>query len=302
MMRYFTLVVLILLIILDSCSIVCKDEKGTLTRLQDFTPRSVENRFINVWTPPCYETETGKKYPVLYMHDGQNLFSKETAYAGEEWEVDETVTRLIREGKIPACIVVGIWNTSLRFTEYAPYKPYLLMKEETRKSLKDEFRFESEPLSDEYITFIVHELKPYMDRNFRTLPGREHTFIAGSSMGGLISLYAISEYPRIFGGAACLSTHWPFRLKENSNEFTHAFVSYLEPRLNNLKGSKLYFDYGTATLDAWYEEHQVIIDSLFTTNGFDTRNFSSRKFEGHEHSEKSWRQRFDQPLIFLLGF
>lgn len=286
--------------ILNSCAPQCNEKQGKLVRIS-LISEHVDQRHVDVWLPPCYDHNPEKRYPVLYMHDGQNLFLPETSYGGESWEVNKTLERLIVENKIKACIVVGIWNTPKRFAEYAPQKPYSFLREDTRQALQTEFNYHDGPLSDAYLYCIVSELKPKIDADFFTLPDRENTFIAGSSMGGLISLYAATEYPEIFGGAACISTHWPFRIKENSPEFTYACVNYLEPLLPNLTNTRFYFDYGTENLDAWYESNQVIIDSLFYASGFNENNFTSRKFEGHDHNEKSWRERFEQPVTFLLG-
>lgn len=292
--------ILVILMILSSCANRCDEKQGKLIRL-NLASEYVDQRHVDVWLPPCYDHNPKKSYPVLYMHDGQNLFVSETSYGGESWEVGETLERLIAEKKIKACIVVGIWNTPKRFAEYAPQKPYPSLREETRQALQTEFNFPDGPLSDAYLYYIVSELKPKIDSAFRTLPDRENTFIAGSSMGGLISMYAATEYPQIFGGAACISTHWPFRIRENSQEFTYACVKYLEPLLPDLKNTRFYFDYGTENLDAWYEPNQKIIDSLFYAKGFDAGNYTSRKFEGHDHNEKSWRERFEQPAMFLFG-
>lgn len=259
-----------------------------------------ETRNISIWLPDGYP-RPGVKYAVLYMHDGQNLFDTTTAFGHKEWKVDETLSQLMEEGKIRPCIVVGIWNTPRRFLEYAPEKPFSLMIDAAQKEIEQAPLFGGRPLSDAYLRFIVEELKPYIDSHYAVDSSPSGTFIAGSSMGGLISLYALCEYPQVFGGAACISTHWPLRLTQNPQAFTQAMIEYLEPRIHQLTQKKIYFDHGTETLDATYEVHQQRIDSLFKAQGFPEKNWLSLKFAGAAHNETSWAERFNIPATFLLG-
>ncbi|MDW8466083.1 MAG: alpha/beta hydrolase-fold protein [Chloroherpetonaceae bacterium] len=148
--------------------------------------------------------------------------------------------------------------------------------------------------SDNYLRFLVEELKPFIDSTYRTRPEQSHTFIMGSSMGGLISLYAICEYPHIFGGAACLSTHFPAA--------DGAVIEYMKSHLPDPATHKIYFDYGTETLDAQYEPYQQRADAVMRQRGFiEGKNWITRKFPGDEHSERAWRKRVHIPLLFLLG-
>jgi enterochelin esterase-like enzyme len=266
---------------------------GEIETVAAFESKNVAARRIDIWLPDGYDPAGRRRYPVLYMHDGQNLFDPATAYGGTEWQVDETLTRLKKD-----YIVVGIWNTPERFLEYMPEKPYRRLPADYRLKVQETFKGEAK--SDAYLRFIVGELKPYVDRTYRTRPGRKHTYIAGSSMGGLISLYAATEYPHVFAGAACLSTHWPLRLDENTPVFTDAMLAYLDARLPMRPRPRLYFDYGTATLDAWYEVHQHRIDALLHEKGYSAKNWTTRKFEGAEHNEKAWAERFGGVAEFLL--
>jgi len=142
--------------------------------------------------------------------------------------------------------------------------------------------------------YIITELKPFIDATYPTLADRQNTFMMGSSMGGLISLFALIEYPAIFGGAGCLSTHWP------AGE--EALVDFLGSRLPPAGQHRLYFDFGTATLDAAYEPYQHRMDGWLQAAGYQQgRDWLTRKFEGAEHSERAWRARVDIPLQFLLN-
>jgi len=116
----------------------------------------------------------------------------------------------------------------------------------------------------------------------------------GSSMGGLISLYALCEYPDIFAGAACISTHWP--------ALDGVFLQYVENYLPVPGNHFIYFDFGTETLDAIYETYQVKVDSIMNAKGYlPNKNWITQKFEGADHSEKAWKERVHIPLLFLLG-
>ena len=203
-----------------------------------------------------------------------------------------TLQRLISKGKVRETIVVGIWNTAKRTIEYSPQKAYDLVNHKGVK--KSKYVTRQEGLSDKYLKFIVTELKPFIDKTYSTKTDRDNTFIMGSSMGGLMSLYAISEYPQIFGGAGCVSTHFP--LGEG------VMLEYMKEKLPSPKNHKIYFDYGTETLDATYEPFQKKADKIMKKKGYKQgKNWLTRKFEGEEHSEKSWRKRVDIPLEFLLG-
>jgi enterochelin esterase-like enzyme len=275
-------------------------DPGRVEHLPDFPSKFVKPRHVDVWLPAGYP-QPGRRYAVLYLHDGQNLFHPASSYGGVAWEVDSTLAALGAAGQVrPGVIVVGIWNTERRFAEYTPVAPYRLLSPARRARLAQERP--GEPQSDEYLRFIVQELKPYVDGHYQTDRRRQSTFIGGSSMGGLISLYAAVEYPRVFGGAACVSTHWPLSLQDNTPDFTSAYLRYLAAKLPARgRRPRLYFDYGTATLDARYEVHQRRIDSLLRAKGYTERNWLTRKYEGAAHNEAAWKKRFEVPARFLLG-
>lgn len=274
-------------------------QSGTLIQYPDFPSELVEDRNVDIWVPPSYDRAVHDTYPVIYMHDGQNLFEDSLCGFGVEWAVDETVVRLSSTGEIPECIVVGIWNTAKRYPEYQPQKPYQELDSTFREQVTS--LYGGEPISDNYLAFIVNELKPFVDSNFRTRSERESTYIMGSSMGGLVSIYAICEYPEIFCGAACLSTHWVTRADLESGEMARVMQQYLIENLPSASNHKIYFDYGTAGLDSYYEEHQLKIDEIMRKKGFTPdKNWMSRKFPGEDHNEIYWQKRLHIPLLFLL--
>ena len=179
---------------------------GTIVDLGVLKSKYADPRRVVVWLPDGY-SRRGPKYAVLYMHDGQNLFDKATAGYGMEWEIDEHLSKLIAEKKVRPTIVVGIWNTPKRLQEYVPSKAFNGLPPEYRDKVRA--LYGGDPLSDGYLKFIVRELRPMIDAKFNVKTDRADTAIMGSSMGSLISLYAIDEYPQIFGAAGMMSTHWP---------------------------------------------------------------------------------------------
>ena len=270
------------------------DATGTLESWQDMPSTHVAARNVDVWLPPGYGENPGKRYPVLYMHDGQNLFDPSLSfYTQTDWGVDEAMTKLIAEGRVREAIVVGVWNTPLRLQEYMPSKA--VTGESLSIGVEGMGELPASSLvSDAYLAFLVGELKPFIDATYHTKRGRDDTFVMGSSMGGLISLYAVAEYPRVFGGAAAVSTHWPIG--------NGIVIDWLATHLPDPRTHRLYFDHGTATLDAQYAPFQQRMDTIARAHGYkDGRNFMTRVFEGAEHSERAWRQRVDVPLQFLLG-
>jgi len=272
---------------------------GTIVDLGVLTSKYTDQRRVVVWLPDGYRPR-GPKYAVLYMHDGQNLFDKATAGYGMEWEIDEHLSKLIAENKVRPTIVVGIWNTPKRLQEYVPSKPF--EKLPTAYQDKVPAVYGGKPLSDGYLKFIVRELRPTINRRFNVKTDRANTVIMGSSMGSLISLYAIDEYPQIFGGAGMLSTHWPRLLKPEDYEVaSSAFERYLGPALPDPRTHRLYFDHGSEMLDADYARYQRRIDAVVARRGYKQGvSWLTRSFPGQEHNEISWASRVEIPLEFLL--
>jgi enterochelin esterase-like enzyme len=253
-------------------SILGQVTEGKIIDIKNFQSKYIDSRTISIWLPEDYDSL--KKYPVLYMHDGQMLFDSTTTWNKQEWKIDETSTSLIKENKIKPFIVVGIWNNgNQRRFEYMPQKPFEKLSKtsqvEIRKQLMD--KKEIEPFTmkaDNYLKFIVKELKPFVDSHFSSLSNQENTFIGGSSFGGMISWYALCEYPKIFGGALCISTHWPGMFPGSINpQLPEAFFTYLNKKLPSPTNHKIYFDYGTETLDAYYEPYQLKVDKIMERKG-----------------------------------
>lgn len=278
---------------------------GKVQRFENFKSQLIDARNVDVWLPDGYSEK--EKYAVLYMHDGQALYDAQSTWNKQAWEIDEVAGKLIAEGKTQKFIVVGIWNNGpKRHPEYFPQKPFeslnAIQKDSVTAQLQKAGRTKEafHPYSDLYLKFLVTELKPFIDRTFATKKDQKNTFIAGSSMGGLISMYAICEYPQVFGGAACLSTHWPGTFTVENNPIPEAFVQYLKTKLPHPKTHKIYFDYGDQTLDALYPALQQKVDVVMKAKGYTNKNWETKFFPGENHSEVAWAKRLDIPLLFLL--
>jgi pimeloyl-ACP methyl ester carboxylesterase len=246
------------------------------------------------------------------MHDGQNVFDgPAAAFGGQSWGVHRHLQALITDGAIPPTLVVAIHNTPLRWREYVPAPAVLGLPAELDSALTaDPSPQARQPLSDAYVDFIVDELKPLIDRRYRTLPGRESTFVMGSSMGGMVSLYALLRRPDAFAGAACLSTHWPVSvnypllvppLDGRLAAVARRYLDWLAQALPAAGRHRLYFDHGTINLDSLYPVFQRRMDRICTDRGYRPhRDLLSLAFEGADHNERSWRERGQVPLGFLL--
>lgn len=282
---------------------------GKIVRLERFPSQYVAPHDVDVWLPPDYPKQA--PYAVLYMLDGQNLFGEREAGKLPSWHADATAAQLIAAGRTRPFVIVGIANAqSLRMSEYFPQKPWESLTPAQRRTLFSRRLGDFQilpvaPYSDAFLAFVTRELKPAIDRRFAVDAGPEATFVMGSSMGGLMAWYALAEYPGTFGGAACLSTHWPgpyLSLDAGTDDpAPDAFVDYIRRHFPAPGRHRIYFDHGTKTLDAYYGPIQARVDQLLRAQGWRGSRFESRVFEGDEHSEKSWAARLAIPMTFLLA-
>jgi enterochelin esterase-like enzyme len=269
-------------------------ESGTFSN-----SRFIEDKAYRVFLPKSYRQSPERRYPVLYMMDLQNLFVDSLAYGGVAWNVQYIADSLVGAGAMEEIIIVGLAHAGEhRFSEYMPQRPVESFSQAFLDSVNP---YISKPVySDDFLSFLVEEFKPFMDATYRTQADIEHSFIAGSSMGGLISMYALCEYPEVFGGALCLSTHWAVGGDNRRPEVSERLMQYLQEKLP--AGKKWYFDHGTEGLDQHYEVWQDQVDSLMEAKGYVAgKDWLSRKFEGHHHNESYWQRRVHIPLSFAFG-
>ena len=263
--------------------------------------RHVRPHDVTIALPPGYDGGK-RRYRVLYMHDGQNLFDPAVSSYNKVWAADRAAAAMDDPP-----IIVGIWNAGAdRGRHYLPARVFDRLPAKARATLAGP---DGKPvLSDSYLRFLVEELKPMIDRDYRTRPGRADTAIMGSSMGGLISLYAIAEYPQVFGAAGCLSTHFPIFVPTSegapalfADEVKAAWASYLKDRLGPPDGRRIWFDHGTETLDAIYAPYQAHVDALLPTLGWQRgKDFVSTVFAGTPHEENAWAARLPQVMRWVL--
>lgn len=231
----------------------------------------IRPRDVQVWTPPGYgrSGRSEKRYPVLYMHDGQNVFNPRTSTLGIAWEADRTAEYMIGEGQIREIIIVAVNHTPDRMKEYS-----------------------DSPLGHNYMHFIAGILKPFIDETYNTDPAREACAVLGSSMGGLVSLLLAWKYTEVFGMAGCLSP-----------VFVIDDVDVLPLIRNSPKPPvKIYIDNGARGLD-----HRLQVGCNLTVSELILKGFiKGRDIEWYfdrndDHSEEAWRKRLWRPLLFFFG-
>jgi predicted alpha/beta superfamily hydrolase len=255
-------------------------DQGRIRRHPRFPSRYLSTpRDLVVYLPPGYDAATGS-YPVLYLQDGQNLFDPATAFAGQDWAADITADHLIASGAIEPLILIGIYNTGVRrISEYTPTKD-----EHRRKGGK----------ADRYAKMMAHELKPFIDRHYRTRRGAQHTGVGGSSLGGLVSLKAGLLYPRVFGRLAIVSPSvwW------HNRSILDVVRSY-----QGDQHARIWLDAGTEEGEF---PGQVIADlellraALLEKGWREGVDLRYGEFQGAGHNERAWAARFGDVLQYLF--
>jgi len=234
------------------------------------------DRDLIVWLPPGYEEDIESHYPVLYMHDGQNIFDPETSYAGVDWAIDETMDQMISFGRIEPMIVVGIYNSADRTPEYSPGEQ-----------------------GSKYMNFVVNVVKPLIDETYRTRPDRQNTLVGGASSGGTISFMLAWDHPEIFSGAICMSPAFKIGPGHDFQEFD--FINYFEATRDNPRDVFFYIDNGGVDLDGILQPG--IEDMLGSLESWGYRAGSDWVFNRDpeaEHSEAAWAERFPDALLRTL--
>lgn len=257
---------------------------GDIRVHKNFHSKILNNdRDVIVYLPPGYDATKSRRYPVFYMHDGQNLFDGATAFIpGQEWRVDETAQRLIAAGKIEPLIVVGVYNNKDRINEYTPAA---------------DAKYKTGGNADLYGRMLVEELKPFIDAAYRTKRAAKHTGLGGSSLGGLASLYLGLKHPHVFGRVAVVSPSVWFANKQ--------IVHYVEalPKKPTLR---VWMDMGTKEGRTAEEAQQSLNDARLLRDtlvkqgwrlGKDLQYFEA---EGAEHNEAAWAARVESILTFLF--
>lgn len=285
---------------------------GSVHRYSVTSKELNDDIIVDVWTPEGYEGDAETRYPVIYVHDGQNLFDPKFSFANVAWELDTKTQALINQGIIIPPIIVGINNRgakNLRPNDYFPEKVLKYIPESERDKTKIFDTCKDGFFGDEAAAFVVSELKPLIDVLYRSDPSCSHTFAMGSSMGGLASLYLMCEYPLVFGGAACMSTHWIGSLELDSGYnisddpvCAAAILAYMDAALPSPATHRLYLDQGTLGWDADYQKYEINARQIAVRHGYTVAAGTLETYDaaGAGHNEWYWQQRVDRPLKFLL--
>ena len=281
--------ILVSLIFIFTARVTSAQEQHTLTG-EFRTHKNFHSRYlaatrdILVYLPPGYDTDKGKRYPVLYLHDGQNLFDGATSFIkGAEWRVDETAQGLIMSKAMKPVIIVGIYNAGKdRIDEYTPTA---------------DAKYKMGGKADSYGRMIVEELKPFIDSNYRTLTDAKNTGLGGSSLGGLVSLYLALKYPNVFGRVAVVS---PSVWWDNKMILREVEALKKRPRL------RIWLDMGTkegkdqADADENTGYTRQLRDALKAKGWKEGADLKYYEAVGAEHNERAWAQRVEPMLRFLF--
>jgi predicted alpha/beta superfamily hydrolase len=235
------------------------------------------DRDVIVYLPPGYDADKGRRYPVLYLHDGQNLFDGATAFIpGQEWRVDETAQRLILAGAIEPLIVVGIYNAGKdRVDEYTATK---------------EAKYNAGGKADLYGRLLVEELKPFIDSQYRTLDDARHTGLGGSSLGGLVSLHLGLKYPKVFGRLAVVS---PSVWWDNREILREVGALKKKPK------ARVWLDIGTDESEEAAPDARLLRDALVAKGWKLDSDLKYFEAQGAKHNEAAWAERVEAILKFL---
>ncbi len=274
--------------------------KGEIRYLDHFfMPELNELRTIRIYLPPGYDETQAIHYPVIYMHDGQNLFDSATSTYGMIWDVARTVETLMEQHNHGGWIVVGIDNNQEGLGRYAEYSPWEseIVKKYLDKT-KDNDRVGGDGFA--YLDFIVHTLKPYIDKYYRTQTTKDHTVIGGSSMGGFISIAAAFAYPDVFGKIIACSTAVFFEEEQ--------LIDYIK-NAEKSDGQRIYMDIGTnetsnstlAEFPALYvDSNRRLYEALLAKGYQEQQDVLYVIEEGAEHNELAWAKRLPQAIKWLF--
>ncbi len=259
---------------------------GTIKLHEQFASKHLmRSRNLSVWLPPKYD-ESNQQYPVLYLQDGQNLFDKATAALGEEWRVDEAALELMEKQEIPSMIIVGIWNTADRMDEYT------LTKDE---------RLGVGGKGVDYIRFMTEELKPFIDRNYRTNTDRSSTFVGGSSLGGLIAIHACLQKPEFFGGCLAFSPTLGWDNERLLTSFPSETRWPADVRLWLSMGTREGRDAETQNLNLMRAQRLHELLAAANSKANTAMQFRFQEFADATHDEKSWSAQFPFALKAITG-
>lgn len=285
--------------------LAAQSDTGRFLEYERIAAEGLPDQRLSIWLPPGYDA-SDRRYPVLYMHDGHNLFDLKNSNFNKIWAADKAMLAAMASGKVEPHIIIGIWAPGPdRYRQYLPRSAYDAAPPAVRAQM-DAMTNGGAVVSDRYLAWIAGPLKNWVDASFRTRPGRDDTAIVGSSMGGLMSCYAFLEAPQVFGRTGCVSSHWPAVdprvVAGEDSGVKQMWDAWFAARLGKPDGRRVWMDHGTATLDQFYAPYQQVIDARFTAAGWQKgRDWESKVYEGAEHEENAWAARLPEIFGWLLA-
>lgn len=268
---------------------------GTLHEHVPAPSVDVATRPISVWVPPGYDTTRADGYPVLYMLDGERLF--QTGETEGRWAVDETLSRLIGQEGLPPLIVVGVHSSERRLREYLPTVPFYLQPDSLRHPVQ---RRIGRPLADEYLQYLYEDVQAFVNRRYHTDRAASRTFIGGTGVGGLFSLYATAKLPFAFGGAAVFSPDWTPGRTATDTAFVTAFRDYLSGQWDALRSARLYVDHVAVPGERPFGPHRALFGTFLRARGFPPEQWTLRRIDGTGEQDATWAGRVEAAVRFLL--
>jgi hypothetical protein len=278
-------------------------DRGRLVEVERMAAQGLPDQRLTIWLPPGYDAST-RRYPVLYMHDGHNLFDPAKSNFNKIWAADKAMLAVIASGKVEPHIIVGIWAPGTdRYRQYLPKTAYDRASPVLRARM--DALAGGPVISGAYLDWLAGPLKRWIDKTYRTRRGPRDTAIMGSSMGGLMSCWAFVERPDIYGRAACVSTHWPLVMPlEGEGADPERIVLHkvwFVDKLGRPGGRRLWLDIGTGTLDAFYPAYQQSLSDAITAKGWKPgRNWQGTVYPGAEHEENAWALRLPEIFTWVL--
>ncbi|QEA17527.1 hypothetical protein FRF71_08625 [Novosphingobium ginsenosidimutans] len=282
---------------------LAREQAGRFLEYEHVAAAGLPEQRLTIWLPPGYD-KGKQRYPVLYMHDGHNLFDPAKSNFNKVWAADKAMLAAVNSGKVEPHIIIGVWAPGRdRYRQYLPQTIYQATSGTPRAAM--DAMIEGPVVSDAYLAWLAGPLKQWVDASFRTRPGRDDTAIMGSSMGGLMSCYAFLERAETYGRAGCVSSHWPAadpaKVGPANPELIALWDGWFAARLGQPNGRRVWMDHGTATLDAFYAPYQQKIDARFAASGWQRgRDWESKVYEGAEHEENAWARRLPEVFGWLL--
>lgn len=297
------LVTLALLTGLAACSLPSPAESGRMVDISGLEADGLPEQHVTIWLPPEYDAQPDRRFPVLYMWDGQNLFDPAQTHYGKAWMAQDVLKGMVARGEAEPHIVVGIWSPPGK-DRYRVYVPQFAAGARGELA-RDIAGMAGGPIASErQLSWVAETLVSRIDSKYRTRADADGRTIAGASMGGVMSCYAIFERPDIFGHAGCVSAHLalasPDLAPAHADQVAALWDGYLDKKLGKPDGRRVWMDHGTEKLDSYYAPWQVMVAQDLAERGWqEGEDYTARVYEGAEHDENFWNARMAEMLRWL---